>query len=64
MLLCQYTLSYKKLRSGLSAKSFLSFLLFSIVMRKIVYCISIVIGYKVENKFLTKEFLIKNVCIF
>ena len=34
----------KKLRSSLSTENFSIFLLFSIVMRTITYCISIIIG--------------------
>ena len=34
----------KKLRSSLSTESFLTFPLFSIIMRKVAYCIYIVIG--------------------
>ena len=37
-------LLYKKLMSNLSTKSFLIFLLFSIVMRTMTYCLYIVIG--------------------
>ena len=33
--------------------------LFSVVMRAIVYCVSIIIGWNVEYKLLIKEFLIK-----
>ena len=32
-------------------------------MSTLAHCISIVIGKKVEYKFLTEEFLVKNVCI-
>ena len=37
--------------------------LFSIVMRTIAYCISIVIGWKVEYKFFMEKFLIKSMCV-
>ena len=58
----QYTPFYEKLMSSLSTESFIIFPLFSIVMRTIVYCISIVIGKKSEYKFLIKEFLITKMC--
>ena len=51
--------------SGLSTESFITFLLFSIIMR-IAYNynnISIVIGHKVENKFLIEKFLITK-CVY
>ena len=53
----------KKLRSGLSTESFSILLLFSIVMRTMTYCISIVIGKKVEYKFLIEEFLTKKLTV-
>ena len=52
--------------SGLSTESFVIFLLFSIGMRTIAYNyngISIVIGHKVENKFLIKKFLLTK-CVY
>ena len=39
------------------------FLFFSIAFRTIAYCISIVLGKKVEYKLLIEEFFIKEMCI-
>ena len=47
---------------NLSTEFFLIFLLFSVVIKSIVYWISLVICKKVEFKFLIKQFLAKNVC--
>ena len=49
-------LFYKNLRSSLSTESFLLVPLFSIVMRTIADLFSIVIGYKVEYRFLIEKF--------
>ena len=49
---------YEKLKSSLKGSLILFFLH---VMRTITYCSSIAIGWKVY-KFLTEEFLVKNVC--
>ena len=50
-----------KLKWSLSTGSFSIFPLFSIAMRTLAYCISILIGQKVEYKFLIEEFVIKKV---
>ena len=44
--------AHKKLKLSLSTESFLIFLLFSIVIRIIAYCSSVVIGRKLSTSFL------------
>ena len=45
------------IRLNLSTESFLIFILFSIAKKTMAYYFYIVIGYKVDHKFLTERFL-------